>query len=254
MYKKEAINTVKELLIEAELQEYFSISERTNELADIMVYKGSNGIEQFATDGLPLFPFEMIENILFRRGEGNGCCYNFEGTKLQIVFELKEGASYVLEFGDQGINDMLLTKDRTRILDDKLIHSTLNDYSRQGMIREHVKGLLYIVFESLMGGDDKPNEAVVSEVRKTVWSYIDEHPQDLDFIFFFADEALQLRYLESDIFKAEEIMKRIVECGEEDSFMLYMEEQRYIDAFYLNLVAEALRTIRKIKNASSAES
>lgn len=71
-----------------------------------------------------------------RRGhrEQNGCCYNFEGTKLQIVFELKEGARFVLEFGDRGINYMLLTKDRTRILDDKLIHSTLNDYSRQGKI------------------------------------------------------------------------------------------------------------------------
>ena len=161
-----------------------------------MVYKGANGIEQFAIDGSPMFPFEMIENILFRRDEENDYRYDFVGTKLQIVFELKEGASYVLEFGDLVINDMLLTKDRTVIYDDNLIRSTLNDYSRQGMIRELVKGLLYIVFESIMDGDDKPNEAVVSEVRKTVWSYIDENPQDLDFIFLFADEALQLRYLE----------------------------------------------------------
>lgn len=253
MRKEEVIHIVKELLVEAGLLEDYSISEKTNELADIMIYKGSNGIEQFAIEETPMFPFEMIENILFLRGEENGRYY-FKGTKLQIIFELKEGARYVLELGDYGINDMLLTKDYTDIYDDKLILSTINDYSRQNMIREHVKRLFLIIAELRLNGREEPEEADVSEVKKTVWRYIEEHPQDLDFIFSFAGEALQLRLFDKDIFQAEEIIKKIVERGEEDSFMLYLEEEYDEADYYLRLTAEALRIIRRFNEESAADS
>lgn len=86
----------------------------------------------------------MIENILFLRGEEDDYRYNYNGTELQIIFELKGGARYVLELGDYGINNMLLTKDHTDIYDDRLIRSAINDYSRQNMIREHVRRLFLI--------------------------------------------------------------------------------------------------------------
>lgn len=255
MHKEEVINIVKKLLIEAELQDDFSISKNTNELADIMIYKGSNGIDQLAINETPMFPFEIIENILFRRGEENDYCYNFKSTKLQIIFELKVGAKYVVEFGDLCINDMLLTKDYTDIYDNELIRSTLNDYSRQSMIREHVKRLFYIIAEMVFNDKDKPKEADVSEVKKIVWLYIDHNPQDADFIFSFAGEALLLRLIENDVFQVEDIIKRIVERREEDSFMLYLDEEYgSTPSIYLQLAAEAIRIIRKIKSASVADS
>ena len=252
MRKEEVIHIIKELLTEAGLQEDFSISEKTNELADIMIYKGADGIEQFAVQETPMFPFEMIENILFLQGEEDDYRYNYNGTELQIIFELKGGARYVLELGDYGINNMLLTKNHTDIYDDRLIRSAINDYSRQNMIREHVRRLFLIIAELRLNGREEPEEADVSEVKKTVWRYIKEHPQDSDFIFSFAGEALQLRLYENDIFQAEEIIKRIVERGEEDSFMLYLEEE-YGDIadYYLRLTAEALRISKKVSAADS---
>ena len=180
MRKEEVIHIIKELLTEAGLQEDFSISEKTNELADIMIYKGADGIEQFAVQETPMFPFEMIENILFLQGEEDDYRYNYNGTELQIIFELKGGARYVLELGDYGINNMLLTKNHTDIYDDRLIRSAINDYSRQNMIREHVRRLFLIIAELRLNGREEPEEADVSEVKKTVWRYIKEHPQDSD--------------------------------------------------------------------------
>ena len=115
MRKEEVIHIIKELLTEAGLQEDFSISEKTNELADIMIYKGADGIEQFAVQETPMFPFEMIENILFLQGEEDDYRYNYNGTELQIIFELKGGARYVLELSDYGIKKMLITKHNTDI-------------------------------------------------------------------------------------------------------------------------------------------
>ena len=60
---------------------------------------------------------------------------------------------------------MLLTKDYTDIYDNELIRSTLNDYSRQSLIREHVKRLFYIIAEMVFNDKDKPKEADVSEVK-----------------------------------------------------------------------------------------
>ena len=84
---------------------------------------------------------------------------------------------------------MLLTKNHTDIYDDRLIRSAINDYSRQNMIREHVRRLFLIIAELRLNGREEPEEADVSEVKKTVWRYIKEHPQDSDFIFSFAAEA-----------------------------------------------------------------
>lgn len=256
MRKEEVIHIIKELLTEAGLQEDFSISENTNELADIMIYKGADGIEQLAIEETPMFPFEMIENILFLRGEENDYGYRFKGTELQIILELKEGARYIVEFGDQGITDMILTEDYTDIYDDKLIQSTINDYVRKFKKREQVKNLFYLIADMIERGDNELEDATVNEVKKTVCFYIDEHPQDADFIFSYAGVALQLHvYNDNDVFHVEEIMKKIVERREEDDFMLYLEEEflHVGGSYYLSLAAEALSIIRKIKGVSTPD-
>ena len=86
--------------------------------------------------------------------------------------------------------------------------------------------------------------------------YIDSflHPNQL-VIFYFAGEALLLRLIENDVFQVEDIIKRIVERREEDSFMLYLDEEYgSTPSIYLQLAAEAIRIIRKIKSASVADS
>lgn len=256
MRKEEVIHIIKELLTEAGLQEDFSISENTNELADIMIYKGADGIEQLAIEERPVFPFEMIENILFLRGEENDYHYSFKGTELKIIIELKEGARYVVEFGDQGINEMLQTKDYTDIYDYKLIQNTINDNNRKFKIREQVKSLFYLIADMIERGENEPEEAAVSEVKKAVCFYIDEHPQDADFIFSYAAVALQLRvYEDNDVFNVEEIMEKVVERREEADFLIYLEEEflHVGGSYYLSLAAEALSIIRKIKGVSTPD-
>lgn len=110
MTKEKVLSTFKEVLSKAGWEDVVSLSENTNELADIMIYQRENDDEYLAENGRPLFPFLAIKNILYRYGPENS--YNYIGTEVQFVIELQGDSKYIFEFGENGNIDYMFFNEK----------------------------------------------------------------------------------------------------------------------------------------------
>lgn len=68
MTQKEVIGQLSDILSKSGMDSTISISNNTNEIADIMVYQEPKRQEYLSLNNKPLFPFEAIVNILYKNG------------------------------------------------------------------------------------------------------------------------------------------------------------------------------------------
>lgn len=100
MRRESAMKVFRNILEKSGMKDLVSLSETPNELADLMVYQKPNEPEYLACGGKPLFKFSEIHNILYQYGDGEEKFYQFVGTELQFIIELRGDASYILEYGN----------------------------------------------------------------------------------------------------------------------------------------------------------
>lgn len=107
MRRESAMKVFRNILEKSGMKDLVSLSETPNEVADLMVYQKPNEPEYLACGGKPLFKFSEIHNILYQYGDGEEKFYQFVGTELQFIIELRGDASYILEYGENGLCDAM---------------------------------------------------------------------------------------------------------------------------------------------------
>lgn len=257
MTKEAVLSTFKEILSKSGMEEVVSLSENTNELADIMIYQEHGAPEYLALNGKPLFPIWEIKNILYRFGEAE--VYNYVGSELQFVIELKGDACYILEFGNNGICDAMHFNGDW-VTEDEKIKAALVQYNQIISKRDNVQCLVYSV-AGIIEAKDNIADSELREVQEEINRYIKENPDDEDFLLFYAYSLLQMFvYEDTDLFDIKNIVRRLVSDGRSAEFIDYIRRDNtdsdgaiFNDGYYLSLVAAALRMIREIREEESVE-
>lgn len=255
MTKETVLNTFKEIISKSGMGEVVSLSENINELADIMIYQEQGTPEYLALNGTPLFPFGEIKNILYQYGEKK--CYNYVGSELQFVIELKGDARYILEFGDGICEDMLLNGKWAT--NDEEIKANLMQYNQKVSEKTNVECLIYSVAGAIETGDDI-DDSELRAVQEEVDRYIEENPADKDFLLSYAYSSLQMFVFENkDLFDIKNIIRKLIREKCDDSFIDYIrewssdpEDFRH-NGYYLSLVTTALQLRQEIKEEETVE-
>lgn len=245
MTKEKFIETVKEILNKSKMEEFISFSENVNELADIMIYK--NDDEYLAIDGKPLFPFGEIQTILYKYGRDK--FYNYAGTELQLIIELYGENKYIIEFGDNGILEMMYFDGEWVSEDEKeKISETLMKYNQKIKKRDNVNCLVYSI-ERLIEEKEDIEDSVLQEVKKEVSRYIKENPLDKEFLLSYAERYLHLYVYEDLDLDIKNTVRKIVKDGYSDELVDYIRQTSawVYEGYYLTLVTGALRLIQEIK-------
>lgn len=179
-----------------------------------MIYK--NDDEYLAIDGKPLFPFGEIQTILYKYGRDK--FYNYAGTEIQLVIELYGENKYIIEFGDNGILEMMYFDGEWVSEDEK----------------EDIEDI---------------EDSVLQEVKKEVSRYIKENPSDKEFLLSYAERSLHLYVYEDLDLDIKNTVRKIVKDGYSDELVDYIRQTSawVYEGYYLTLVTEALRLIREIK-------
>lgn len=256
MTKEVVMSVFKEILSKSGMEEFVSLSENVNELAEIMIYQEQNAPEYLALNGMPLFPFGEIRNILYAYGEDK--FYNFVGTELQFVIELKGDDCYVLEFGDDGPCYAMRFNgewtDKT-----KEIKAWLVQYNRKASKKANVECLVYSV-AGIIEAKGIIDDSDLREIHEEVDRYIKENPEDTDFMLTYAYSSLQIFvYENTDLFDMKNIIRRLVQKKCDDDFIDFIRGQSSDpkdfrdNGYYLSLVTVALRLIREIKEEETLE-
>lgn len=97
MTKEKLITCLKDILHTTDMANRVSLSENTNELANLMIYQAPGKDQYLGMDGTPLFPISVIRNILYEYGDDK--FYTYTTTNFKLVFELKGNFNYIVEFG-----------------------------------------------------------------------------------------------------------------------------------------------------------
>ena len=250
MTKEKVLNIFKEVLHKSGCEELISLSENVNELADIMIYQeyGENQPEYLAVNGIPLFPISEIKTILYRYGEGED--YNYVGSVLKFVMELKRNVQYILEYGDNGIAEAMCVDGKWA--GDKEVRDALVQYNQISMKRRDFRLLLRSTYADL-------EDYEMIGIREALDGYIDENPEDEDTLLEYAYRALDmLVYEEKDLLNPKSIIQTIVQRKLEDRLIHYIGEEGSLpdpedNGYYVGLVLPALRFIREIKQEEIAK-
>lgn len=255
MTKEMVLNTFKEILSKSGMEEVVSLSENVNELADLMIYQEYGEPEYLAINGKPLFPLWEIRNILYQYGQEK--FYNFVGSTLQFVIELKGDSCYVLEFGD-GICEAMRFNGEWATNHDE-IRDCLVRYNQKVSQRLNVECLFHSV-EGLIEGKGIIVDSELREVRERVHRYMKENPTDRDFLLSYTYSALTMFvYEDTDLFSIKTIIRKIVHEGCGDDFADYIRQYSSDpkdfreNGYYLSLVTAALHLIREVNGEDTEE-
>lgn len=257
MTKENVINAFKNILSKSGMDEVISLSENTNEIADIMIYQEPGKPEYLAVYEEPLFPLYVITNILYKYGEDY--IYNYEDTELQFVIELDNHNKYVIEYGGGDLTGLLFLNGKW-ITGRTDIEAALKEYYNGKTTK---RDNLQTLFESMAATIDEGyydlHDKEAKEICKAVDSYIKENPADTAFVFSFLYTALKmLVYSEIDIFDINHIIRKLLQENLEDNFIEYIREYEcnpddYRDNIgYVNLATTALRLIREVKEETAS--
>lgn len=168
MTKDTVINTIRDILNKAGMEDIVSVSENMNEIADIMIYQKADEpvkTEYFAVHEVPLFPIDKMQNILYQYGSEKP--YIYVGTELQILIELGNNARYVLEFGDDGISELMFFEGKW--VDNR--EARLARYNHNTSKKRFIMELIYSVVEITEAGDSV-EDTEIKEIKKTIDQYI----------------------------------------------------------------------------------
>lgn len=254
MRRESVMKVFRNILEKSGMKDLVSLSETPNELADLMVYQKPNEPEYLACGGKPLFKFSEIHNILYQYGDGEEKFYQFVGTELQFIIELRGDASYILEYGENGPCDAMRLHS-VWATKNKEIQTLLTQYNGHVADRDNVQNLVYAVWR-MSSENGSPNEEEQEEIAREVKRYMAENPWDKELLFDTADAMMQaMVYDDADLRLPRELMQQIVYAGDEDGLMEYMRRQEGRDdgvsEYYVTLAARTLRLIREIKEENS---
>lgn len=231
MLKDKVFSELRRIVNELGLEDVISVKDCVNKMADFMVYKSNDGIEMFAIDGYPLFPFYSINNVLYDDREAT-MHYSSEELHFRVLFELWNGYLFVYEMGDQGDSWLLKTNTGDWITEDEEeienIKNELKYYNAKFMKKEVVKSLIWEIIPEL----DHSCKSIPLEESKTieeaVWEYIDETPEDVEMPLFFAHQILYGKMYDDDnkiVVDITRIMQHIKNKGLKDNLMLYIRDE-----------------------------
>lgn len=252
MKKEEVISVFKDVIEKANYEEFLTVSDNVNQLADIMIYSHSHEDDMFAIDGEPLFPVCQIKNILYDFGKDKSS-YTYVGTEIMFILELKDGSSFVIEDGEQCRREIFFLN-RQQFTDYKKIRKALKVYNDKLRKRSFVFGLFHTIATMVETGEVIDIDLL--PISKEIFHYIDNNPADNDFLFYFAHKLLCLLVInDSDLFDINSVLRKIVENAQVDEFLKYVEDY-YIDSdgniylteYYLILVSCALNKIHELES------
>lgn len=250
MTTENVIGIFKEVLAESGMEEAVRVSDNVNELADIMIYCEPGAFEYLAVYGRPLFPFEGIRNILYKFGEDG--VYNFADTEVQFVIKLRGDNSYVLEYGSNGLCEAMCFDDEW-LTDDDLIKKALAQYNSAALKGKNIEGLVSVAVDAINRGEIITEEELKVIVEEA-YSYLIDNPADKEFMFYCAHESLdELVYDNLGVFDndfIDKIFRKIVEENCSDELIDFIERclNHSDEGYYVSIVSEAYRIIRKIQN------
>lgn len=250
MTKENVLSIFKEVLVKSGMEEVVRVSDNVNELADIMIYRDPEALEYLAVYGRPLFPFEEIRNILYKFGEGG--LYHNAGTKVQFVIKLCGDNSYVLEYGSNGLCETMCFHDEW-LTDDEIIKKALAQYNSAALKGKNIDGLVSVAVDAINRGEIITEEEL-RVVAEEAYCYLIDNPADKEFMFYCAHESLD--ELVSDnpgVFGKDfidKIFRKIVKENYSEEFIDYIERclNHSDEGYYIMIVSEAYKIIRKIQN------
>ncbi len=257
MRSTDIITKIHIIIKKAGLDDHISISRDINEIADLMVYNSSKDNEQLAICGIPRFYVDDIANILYMYGDDKE--YHFKDSELQIIFELAGGATYILEFGDEGIHEIWEVND--------VLHAEINDVERsirqyilQSALRRNLLNYVYVISSIYLESADGLYlyEDGEKEIRGAVIRYMDAYPEDIEFINIVGYESLSVSLYENkDPFGLKDIVRRLVKKGIEVEFLDYIRKESFCEDIpdneaYMTESIKALTIIGDVKREAES--
>lgn len=257
MGKKDFIDTIREILHKAGLENVVTFSGNVNEIGDIMIYRDEKSPEEyFATYGVPLFPISAIRYILYQYGSESERIYFYDHTDLQLQIELKKGVRYVMELGDFGISDVLRVDGGWKSKDEE-IEAYLKQYNQKILEGIRVEYLVHAVTDMIIGQEGTITDSETDVIRQTAYRYMKANPEDKAFLLFYTYTALDIflfaavtdKTRNMDIFDLGRLMEMIISAGCEDDLLDYIrnEASESCCGAYVTMTVKAMQMMEEIK-------
>lgn len=168
--------------------------------------------------------------------------------------ELKNGSFFVIEYGEKGLAETFYFN-LGRFTDYGEIQKALKEYNDKLGKRSFLFGLLYSMGEMVEVGEAIEN-IELSSIGKEIFSYVDNNPNDRDFLFYFIYELLHLLvYNDSDLFDINSVIRKIVDNKQVDEFLKYIEDYNTdsdgnisAPGYYVPIVSCTLNKIHEIES------
>lgn len=249
MTQKEVIGQLSDILSKSGMDSAISISNNTNEIADIMVYQEPKRQEYLSLNNKPLFPFEAIVNILYKNGPDDNS--RFEDTQLTICFLLKYKCEYIVEYGNSCFHGyMICDKSQSdhELQGTDIAESYLEKCNEISRTAHNLSDVLDDFAGTLEVAYVDNSEA--AEIGKTVFSFLENNPSEIDLLLHFAYISLEIYvYDDDDVFGIKDIFAKLIQINAENSFLEYIQKEDLgVEGYSLSLSIAALRLFNEAKN------
>ena len=89
-----------------------------------------------------------------------------------------------------------------------------------------------------------------AEIGKTVFSFLENNPSEIDLLLHFAYISLQIYvYDDDDVFGIKDIFAKLIQINAENSFLEYIQKEDLgVEGYSLSLSIAALRLFNEAKN------
>lgn len=248
MTKEELLKRLHEILEIVGPDRAFEISENTNERKELWIHQAPGEDEFLMLLYTKLFPISAIRNIVYEYGEDIG---NYSDTDFILEFELSGACNYTVEFGGGFENYTYVSYcegDYWYNTDDCTVW--LKKYNERMRVKESMSRLIW----TAAGFSKEANAEELVEVKNKAISYLDEHPEDREFLLTYTYLALCMLYnKEENHFDARWAIQLVAKRKLKEKLLQHIEQYTYYDGeekascngYYLGLTAMALRLLRE---------
>ena len=249
------METLQKIVSETGNDKFISVSDKENELAELMVYSSEKKPNYLAIHGHELFPLSEVKNILYRAKTSEDdvdLAFNYTSTFLVIVFELDDNTSFFIDFTDCGPCCSINYKGKG--YDDDTYLSALREYNSERELRYFYRNIIFSVEGMLETWERDPmcNPDEIERCLKEVDNYVELHPEDEETLLCYAYAAV----IYSENFPSEFPIKTILQRNLKDKFLKYVEEYEldtrdYQDSYlYIGQLSTALRLLDKYSSST----
>ena len=257
MTKEKLFSEITRMIQEGGFDDWVSISETPNKLADFMVYEKDRE-EMFASRlcGEVYFtlPFDDIQNVLYEINSNQCLFISSESTGIKMTFELRNGCLLYVEISK---NDGLIWYVENRLKDNNVfyrdedvVRKQLNEYN----LRFKKRHLIDSLIDSLLYTSYDITDFSISEfqsLERLFWEYMSKN-DDAELLFNFTISYLRLgMYIDINDEKNlyvdfKKLISYIKEKELKDEFLYYIEEYEHCardddNAYFAALIDDAMK-------------